>query len=116
MKNFFIYFFLFFPFAILNAQSLGSFDFELKDNTNIEVFYSLPKLINKKTRLVVVMHGRKRNGEEYRNQWSQKANDLNLAIIVPEFLKKNFLGCMALIMEMFSMSHISLQIIQYMNI
>lgn len=92
MKNFFIYFFLFFPFAILNAQSLGSFDFELNDNTNIKVFYSLPKLINTKTRLVVVMHGRKRNGEEYRNQWAQKANDLNLAIIVPEFSEEKFPG------------------------
>ncbi|MDA8840677.1 hypothetical protein N9N89_02745, partial [Gammaproteobacteria bacterium] len=43
-------------------------------------------------RLVVVMHGRKRNGEEYRNQWAQKANDLNLAIIVPEFSEEKFPG------------------------
>src|SRR5210317_1024649 len=92
MKNFFIYYFLFFPFAILNAQGLGSFDFELNDNTNIKVFYSLPKLINKKTRLVVVMHGRKRNGEEYRDQWIEKAKELNLLVIVPEFNESQFPG------------------------
>jgi hypothetical protein len=76
----------------LEAQELGSFDFALKNNTKIEVFYSLPKTINSDTRLVMVMHGRKRNGEEYRDQWVKKANELNLAIIVPQFPEEEFPG------------------------
>jgi len=37
-----------------------------------------------------VMHGRKRNAEEYRDQWKEAAKDLNLLVIVPEFSEKNF--------------------------
>ena len=36
------------------------------------------------------MHGRKRNAEEYRDQWKKAAEDLNLLVIVPEFSEKNF--------------------------
>ena len=56
----------------------------------IPVFYTGPERVDKNTRLVVVMHGRKRNAEEYRNQWKEAAKDLNLLVIVPEFSEKNF--------------------------
>jgi len=92
MNKFFICFFLIFPFEGLESQELGSFDFSLKNGTNIEVFYSLPIIINSDTRLVMVMHGRKRNGEEYRDQWVKKANELNLAIIVPQYPEEEFPG------------------------
>jgi hypothetical protein len=92
MNKFFLCFYLIFPFMGLEAQELGSFDFALKNNAKIEVFYSLPKTINSDTRLVMVMHGRKRNGEEYRDQWVKKANELNLAIIVPQFPEEKFPG------------------------
>ena len=36
------------------------------------------------------MHGRKRNAEEYRDQWIEAAKDLNLLVIVPEFSEQNF--------------------------
>ena len=37
------------------------------------------------------MHGRKRNAEEYRDQWSNFANELNLVVVVPEFSEAHFL-------------------------
>ena len=46
----------------------------------LSLLQSQIKLI-KLTRLVVVMHGRKRNAEEYRDQWSESAKDLNLLSI-----------------------------------
>jgi poly(3-hydroxybutyrate) depolymerase len=36
------------------------------------------------------MHGRKRNAEEYRDQWMKASRELNLLVIVPEFSEKNF--------------------------
>ena len=36
------------------------------------------------------MHGRKRNAEEYRDQWVQASKDLNLLVIVPEFSHEEF--------------------------
>ncbi|MDA9131599.1 hypothetical protein N9K04_06295, partial [Gammaproteobacteria bacterium] len=42
----------------------------------IPVFFTGPERVDKNTRLVVVMHGRKRNAEEYRDQWKEAAKDL----------------------------------------
>ena len=66
--------------------------FYYSNNTfaKIPVFFAGPERVDKNTRLVVVMHGRKRNAEEYRNQWKEAAQDLNLLVIVPEFSEKNF--------------------------
>jgi len=68
----------------------GSFIFESWDGPSLNVFFSSPRKINAATRLVVVMHGKKRNAEEYRNQWVESADELNLLVIVPEFNNKDF--------------------------
>ena len=74
------------PFAFADYQ----YQFENWDGAKLPVFVAKPNKINKLTRLVVVMHGRKRNAEEYRDQWSDAAKDLNLLILVPEFSEQNF--------------------------
>ena len=68
----------------------NNFLFKFWEGPSLNVFYASPKKINADTRLVVVMHGRKRNAKEYRNQWINAAKDLNLLVIVPEFNDKNF--------------------------
>ena len=68
------------------------FKFSFNDVLDLPVYFISPKNINQKTRLVVVMHGRKRNGEEYRDQWIEKAKELNLLVIVPEFNESQFPG------------------------
>lgn len=92
MNKLFISFFLFFQLETLSAQNLGNFDFLLKNKTKIKVFYSLPEEINSNTRLIVIIHDENRNGKEFRDQWIQKANELNLVIISPEFLEEEFSG------------------------
>lgn len=74
------------PFAFADDQ----YQFENWDGAKLPVFVAKPNKINKTTRLVVVMHGRKRNAEEYRDQWSDSAKDLNLLVLVPEFSEQNF--------------------------
>ena len=74
----------------LNASSIGVYTFNDWDGPKINVFYAHPEVLNDKTRLVIVMHGRKRNAEQYRNQWIDSAKEKNLAIIVPEFNNVNF--------------------------
>lgn len=46
-------------------------------------------------RVLIVMHGRGRNGAEYRDQWSSQAETTNLLIVVPEFDSQNFPGTAA---------------------
>ena len=53
------------------------------DGVALPVSVAKPGNVNKATRLVVVMHGRKRNAEEYRDQWIEAAKDLNLLVVVP---------------------------------
>jgi hypothetical protein len=74
------------PFAFADDQ----YQFDNWDGAKLPVFVAKPNKINKTTRLVVVMHGRKRNAEEYRDQWSDSAKDLNLLVLVPEFSEQNF--------------------------
>ena len=88
-QHFFLLALLFFvsPSAIAAEQE---YSFSGWSGSELPVFYASPSKINKATRLVVVMHGRRRNAEEYRNQWQEAAEDLNLLVIVPEFSEKNF--------------------------
>lgn len=79
-----------FPFAIFADEDV--FNFSTASILDVPVFYVTPNRINKDTRLVVVMHGRKRNAEEYRDQWVDYAKELNLVVIVPEFSEDKFPG------------------------
>ena len=75
------------------SQDKGVYQYQIQSTAaDLNIFYSAPKTVNDQTRLVLVMHGRKRNGEEYRNQWIDKANELNLLVIVPEYPEKDFPG------------------------
>ena len=79
-----------FSFAIFADEDV--FNFSTASILDVPIFYVTPNRINKDTRLVVVMHGRKRNAEEYRDQWVDYAKDLNLVVLVPEFSEDKFPG------------------------
>ena len=83
---------LFVIFTFVLFADEDTFNFSTDSIKDISVFYVTPKKINKNTRLVVVMHGRKRNGEEYRDQWIYHAKELNLVVVVPEFSEATFPG------------------------
>ena len=87
-----IFNFLIVLFLACSIESTEMFKFSYNDVLDLPVYFISPKNINQKTRLVVVMHGRKRNGEEYRDQWIEKAKELNLLVIVPEFNESQFPG------------------------
>ena len=79
-------------FIAYEIQSKEIFYFSNDNFNNIPVYFVAPEKIDRNSRLVIVMHGRKRNAEEYRDQWVQKANELNLVIVVPEFAEAKFPG------------------------
>jgi len=72
------------------SAELLEYKFEDWSGVSLPTYVAKPNKINATTRLVVVMHGRKRNAEEYRNQWAKASQELNLVVIVPEFSEKNF--------------------------
>ena len=89
MRNLLFFVLIFCFFQTLKADQ-GSYTFTSWDGPKLNVFFASPKRVNADTRLVAVMHGRKRNAKEYRDQWVAAANELNLLVIVPEFSEKEF--------------------------
>ena len=89
MYKFFLTF-LFAFFALDGDAATEDYKFEKWSGASLPIYVAKPNKINKSTRLVVVMHGRKRNAEEYRDQWLQASQDLNLFVIVPEFSEEKF--------------------------
>ena len=89
MYKFFLTF-LFAFFALDGNAATEDYKFENWFGPSLPIYVAKPNKINKSTRLVVVMHGRKRNAEEYRDQWLQASQELNLFVIVPEFSEENF--------------------------
>ena len=86
-------FFLTFLFAFIafdGDAATEDYKFENWFGPSLPIYVAKPNKINKSTRLVVVMHGRKRNAEEYRDQWLQASQELNLFVIVPEFSEEQF--------------------------
>ena len=82
--------FILLTFTLSAEAENGFYKLEKAGGKEINLYFAKPKYVNKKTRLVVVMHGRKRNAEEYRDQWSNFANELNLVVVVPEFSEAQF--------------------------
>ena len=58
----------------------------------LKVWYSMPKKITKETQLLFVMHGVKRNGEDYCKAWVPYVESKNLMVVVPEFSNEQFPG------------------------
>ena len=86
----FFFSFLFLSSAWSISAELLRYEFDGWSGSSLTTYVAKPNKINATTRLVVVMHGRKRNAEEYRDQWVQASKDLNLLVIVPEFSHEDF--------------------------
>lgn len=69
----------------------GRFDFT-KNGKTIPVWYYLPEKHDAKTPILFVMHGVKRNGEHYRNDWLPHAKKYGVILLAPEFSEKDFPG------------------------
>jgi len=68
----------------------GRSQFALRDprprpEREITVYTHRPDAWTPDAPIVIVMHGRKRNGEEYRDQWVDTAERHGLLVAVPEF-------------------------------
>jgi poly-gamma-glutamate capsule biosynthesis protein CapA/YwtB (metallophosphatase superfamily) len=70
----------------------GSFIFSGWGGDTVKVWYYLPQNAIPETPVVFVMHGVKRNGEDYCDDWIPYATRYNFFIVVPEFSEKNFTG------------------------
>jgi len=49
-----------------------------------------PKKLNARSPIVIVLHGLRRNGQQYRDQWIEHAEKRNFLLVVPEFAESSY--------------------------
>ncbi len=68
----------------------GSFIFDGWAGKPLKVFITVPPKTHQQTSIVIILHGRNRNAEGYRNSWHSYALDNNFIAVVPEFKSSTF--------------------------
>ncbi len=74
----------------LDENGKGSFVFDGWAGKPLTVFISVPPKTDEETPIVVILHGRSRNAEGYRNSWHNYAVDKDFIAVVPEFKSSRF--------------------------
>ncbi len=72
-------------------EGSGSFKY-IHGKKPITVWYYKPKNLKRDAEIVFVMHGIKRNGQDYRDSWIKHAERYDFLLVVPEFSKNHFKG------------------------
>lgn len=70
------------------AQQIGSFKFTGWQGSPLTVYFALPAppaQLKPSTPVLFVMTGRKRNANDYRDQWKELAEQYRFIVLVPEF-------------------------------
>lgn len=81
--------------ASLIQNTSGQFTFEYKlvaDTKTMNVDYAAAQSLNKKSRIVIVLHGDGRESARYRKAWQPYAEKYNLLVLCPEFTDEEFPG------------------------
>ena len=84
-------FFIFNGYSDTLQKGMNSYQLN-NTNKKITVWYNLPKGYRSTSKVLFVMHGVKRNGKEYLEDWLKYSNKKKVILIVPEFSNKEFPG------------------------
>lgn len=84
-------------FEKVETISIGSGAFSMSEptgatNDDLRAFYYRPANWTADRPIVVVMHGFKRNAQDYRDDWIQYADQYNLLVVCPEFSESKYPG------------------------
>ncbi len=74
------------PFSVVK----GNFEFRGWAGPPIRVWFTTPRKLDRETPVLIVMHGARRDADNYRNQWHELARREGFLLLVPEFSKDAF--------------------------
>lgn len=81
--------------SIAFFQSLAAFEtknttFAVWNNSDVELFYTLPEEINNQTQVLFIIHGGARDSEKYLDIWKKFTDDKNIILVAPEFKRADY--------------------------
>lgn len=81
--------------SIAFFQSLAAFEtknttFAVWNNSDVELFYTLPEEINNQTQVLFIIHGGARDSEKYLDIWKKFTEDKNIILVAPEFKRADY--------------------------
>ena len=81
--------------SIAFFQSLAAFEtknttFAVWNNSDVELFYTLPEEINNQTQVLFIVHGGARDSEKYLDIWKKFTEHKNIILVAPEFKRVDY--------------------------
>ena len=81
--------------SIAFFQSLAAFEtknttFAVWNNSDVELFYTLPEEINNQTQVLFIVHGGARDSEKYLDIWKKFSEHKNIILVAPEFKRADY--------------------------
>ena len=88
-RNIFFIIFILVSFSI-NSSAITKTIYASWEKPDVELFYKLPKQINKDTKVLFIIHGASRDVNRYLESWIESAKDKNVILIAPFFSEESF--------------------------
>jgi hypothetical protein len=74
----------------LYANDINKVTYAYWDKPDVELFYALPKVLNKNTKVLFIIHGSSRDARRYLNAWQEDSKNKNVILVAPLFTKENY--------------------------
>ena len=85
----YLYIFIFFIPKDVNASEIQETIFASWNKSDVNLFYTLPDVINEETKVLFIIHGGSRNAYDYLKIWIELSKNKNIILVAPEFSRNN---------------------------
>lgn len=81
-----------FKVRVFEPNKISSFLYKSGQNPSVRTYILVPKSLSRKTKVLLVMHGRSRNAGDYIASWKKWAPKNDFIVVAPLFDRKNWAG------------------------
>ena len=85
----YLFIFIFFIPKDVNASEIQETIFASWNKSDVNLFYTLPDVINEETKVLFIIHGGSRNAYDYLKIWIELSKNKNIILVAPEFTRNN---------------------------
>lgn len=85
----YLFIFIFFIPKDVNSSEIQETIFASWNKSDVNLFYTLPDVINEETKVLFIIHGGSRNAYDYLKIWIELSKNKNIILVAPEFSRNN---------------------------